>query len=104
MRIPLEGTPEAVSLFDYWSNIAQGVDGDHLGRQFLGAVIERVRTFLALLLTGYVQEPNREPAIPDECFDVDLSKIVYDVEKWIFHNCMLIWVCQQALLTEVLRR
>ena len=104
VRIPFEGKPEAVSLFDYWSNIAQGLEEEHLGRQFLGAVIERVRKFLALWLTGYSQEPNREPAIPDDCFEFDLSKIVYDVEKWIIYNCMLIWVCQQALRKEVLRR
>ena len=42
MRIQLEGKPEAVSLFDYWSNLAQGLDEDHLGRQFLGGVIGRV--------------------------------------------------------------
>ena len=61
----LEDKPEAVSLFDYWSNIPQGLLEGHSGPCFLRAVIETVRTFLAQWVTAAAQEAIWEPAMPD---------------------------------------
>ena len=103
--LQLESKPEAVNLFDYWSNIAQGALERHPGPWFLGAVVETVRTFLAQWVTASAQEANWEPAIPDECFEFDLSKNVCDVEIGYagISDPTLIWVCQLALQKKVSR-
>ena len=99
----LEGKPEAVSLFDYWSNIAQGVQQYYLGPSFLVAAIETVRSFLAQCVTDAAQEAIGEPAMPDECFEFDLPKDVCDIDRCDIYYHMLIWVCQQALQKEFSR-
>ena len=43
----LESKPEVVSLLYYWANIAQDVQELLITREFLDAVVETVRTFLA---------------------------------------------------------
>ena len=53
---PLERRSEGISLFDYWSNIAQGVQERYITKEFLGAVVETVRTFLA----QWVKEQRRK--------------------------------------------
>ena len=95
--------PEEVSLFDYWSNIAQGVHVFHSSRRSMRAVMQTVRTFLAQWLTTAGQEPNWQPVMPGEHFEFDLCKNVIDVERCDIRDCKLIWTCQQALQKEVSR-